>query len=160
MMKYQVGILLIVVTFAATGVADDVPVDTHAEAATELLQIMDAERTMMSGAVAMSDAMIEQNPVLAPYRDVLLEWAGSFMTWEIFGSKLVDLYAESFTEAELMEIAAFYRTPTGRKSLDVMPELMRRGALLGADEARKHTDELEAMIRERAVELEGAPQEP
>jgi hypothetical protein len=34
------------------------------------------------------------------------------------------LYAKHFTENELRDLIAFYKTPTGRKTLAVMPELM------------------------------------
>ena len=42
-------------------------------AATELLSVMNLERTMMGVAVAMADAMIQQNAALQPYREVMLE---------------------------------------------------------------------------------------
>ena len=35
----------------------------------------------------------------------------------------VPLYDKYFTEKELADLVAFYRTPTGKKSLQVMPEL-------------------------------------
>jgi hypothetical protein len=129
------------------------PSETHQQAATELLKVMNLERTMMAGATAMADAMIQQNQVLGPYRDVLLKWAEKFLTWEAFGPKLVALYAESFTEAELRDMITFYKTPTGQKALALMPELMRRGAMLGGEVAKEHTQELEQMVGERAAEL-------
>jgi hypothetical protein len=38
------------------------------------------------------------------------------------------LYDRYFDEQELREIAAFYRTPTGRKAIQVMPQLLHEGA--------------------------------
>lgn len=123
-------------------------------AATELLSVMNLERTMMGVAVAMADAMIQQNAALQPYREVMLEWAGKTMAWKEVGPKLVDIYADSFSEAELREVTAFYRTPTGQKALGLMPELTRRGAMLGSEAAGAHVQELEGMIRARAAEIE------
>jgi hypothetical protein len=37
------------------------------------------------------------------------------------------LYDASFTEAELREIVAFYRSPAGRKTLESMPILLQQG---------------------------------
>ena len=152
-----------VVLFSTEGVRYSVrdPASSAAdEAATELLLVMDVERMMLGGAAAMADSMIKDNPMLAPYRDVLLEWAGRVMTWEALAPKLVTMYTESFTEPELRDLAAFYRTPAGRKALSVMPELMRRGAMLGGQVATEHMDELQEMLQKRADELEKQPAPP
>ncbi|HZM69481.1 MAG TPA: DUF2059 domain-containing protein [Candidatus Cryosericum sp.] len=130
------------------------------EAATELLLVMDVERMMMGGASAMTDSIIQDNAGLAPYRDVILEWAGKVMTWDALAPKLVTMYTESFTESELRDLAAFYRTPAGRKALSVMPELMRRGAMLGSQVANEHMDELQEMLQKRAEQLEKQPPQP
>jgi hypothetical protein len=58
------------------------PVDTHQEAAKELVALMNLERTMVGGAAAMTDAMIQGNAPLAPYREVIMEWAKGYMTWD------------------------------------------------------------------------------
>ena len=153
-MRYLTSALLLYFLWLPPGFGGELPTGDHAEAAIELLEIMDAERTMMGGATAMTDAMTQQNPMLMPYRDVILTWAESFMTWEVFGPKLVNLYTEAFSEDEIEALIAFYQTPTGQKSIDLMPELMSRGAMIGAEEAQKHQAELETMLRERAAELE------
>jgi hypothetical protein len=152
-----------VVLYSTEGVRYSVrdPSSSEAEeAATELLLVMDVERMMLGGAAAMADSMIKDNPMLAPYRDVLLEWAGRVMTWEALAPKLVTMYTESFTEHELRDLTAFYRTPAGRKALLVMPELMRRGAMLGGQVANEHMDELQDMLQKRADELEKPPAQP
>jgi hypothetical protein len=53
----------------------------------------------------------------------------------------VPLYDKFFTEQELRDLIAFYRTPTGRKSLQVMPELLaesmqQAAAILGPQISR------------------------
>jgi hypothetical protein len=42
-------------------------------------------------------------------------------------SVYVPLYAEHFSEQELGEVVAFYRTPTGRKLVRVLPVLVQQG---------------------------------
>lgn len=153
-MKYAILALLFWLCIGFSPVAADSPSTSHQEAATELLKLMDVEASMLSAASAMTDAMIQQNPTMEPYRDVLLDWAGSFMTWETFGPKYVALYVDVFTESELRELIGFYKTPTGKKALALMPELMQRGMALGAEVANEHSGELEEMIRERAAQLE------
>lgn len=41
--------------------------------------------------------------------------------------KMARIYAETFTEQELADMLAFYQSPTGRKVVEKLPELSRRG---------------------------------
>ena len=129
-------------------------------AAAELLHVLGIERNMMAGATAMIDVQVRQNPLLSPYRDVMLKWAGSFMTWDAVSGQLIDLYAQTFTEAELKELTAFYKTPTGQKALTELPGLMQKGAAIGADLGKAHTPELEKMIRDRQEEIQKSLEKP
>jgi hypothetical protein len=145
--------LLIIGTSYMASAEAEIPESTR-RAAIELIDLMDIEMQMMSGATAMADAMIQGNPMLAPYRDVLLTWAGNIMTWEAVRPKFVAIFVDVYSEKELHDIAEFYRTPTGKKSLSVMPELVRRQALVGSELAQEHLPELRRMIEARAAELE------
>jgi hypothetical protein len=71
-----------------------------------------------------------------------------------FETEMVNLYAEAFSDSEMDELLAFYRSPLGQKALARMPELMRRGAEVGSRIAKQHTPELEEMIAKRKKELE------
>lgn len=46
---------------------------------------------------------------------------------QVIESVYVPLYDASFSSAELEEILAFYRTPTGRKVVDVLPRVYQQG---------------------------------
>ncbi len=150
----RVILATVLLLVAAAPSAADEAADSHRTAAAELLVLMDADSQMMGGAQAIADTMLQQNPTLRPFRDVLLEWATRYLTWEKFEVKLVDMYVDVFTESELREMIAFYNTPTGRKSVEMGPTLMQRGAMLGGEVASEHAAELEAMIEARANELE------
>jgi hypothetical protein len=47
------------------------------------------------------------------------------------------LYAEKFTAEELKSVADFYRSPTGSKFIQVMPELIQAGAQIGMKYSQK-----------------------
>jgi hypothetical protein len=159
-MRLRIELIAIVSCFAFASPAVAEPSAGQRDAATELLRAMGLERTMLAGATTMVDMQIQQNPTLGPFRGVLLKWAERFMTWEAVSPQLIDLYADRFTESELKELVAFYRTPTGQKALVEMPSLMQKGAGIGVELAKKHAPELEQMIRERAQELKKATQKP
>jgi len=147
-----VATLLIIGTSYVASTDTEISESTR-RAAIELIDLMDIEMQMMSGATAMADALIQGNPMLAPYRDVLLEWAESIVTWETVRPKFVAIFTDLYSEKELRDIAEFYRSPTGKKSLSVTPELVRRQALVGSELAKDHLPELQRMLEARAAEL-------
>lgn len=46
---------------------------------------------------------------------------------QLLESVYVPLYDQSFSTQELQEIVVFYRTPTGRKVVEVLPRLLQQG---------------------------------
>jgi hypothetical protein len=155
-MKRLTVLTLLVLALFPLGVWATGPEESHRQAAKELLQTMDLEHTMLSGANAVLDAQAQSNPALAPYRDVIQKWMGKYLTWDTVGQRMIDLYTQEFTEAELRDIIAFYKTSTGKKALTRMPALLQQGMELGMEIAQQHKTELEEMIKARREELEKA----
>lgn len=54
----------------------------------------------------------------------------------------IRIYAKHFTEQELADLVTFYGTSTGRKSIQVMPDLVREGAQIGAEVVGPKIDEV------------------
>ncbi len=69
-------------------------------------------------------------------RAIYEEWFTKDLDQEKMREFTIRLYAEAFTVQELKDIDAFYKTPAGRKMLEVTPELTRKSTQLGAEEAR------------------------
>lgn len=51
----------------------------------------------------------------------------------VMNDAYVRIYAKYFTTAELEELVRFYTSPIGRKSLEVMPDMMREGMQAGSE---------------------------
>ena len=49
---------------------------------------------------------------------------------------MVDLYAENFSVEEIEGIVEFYRTPMGKKFLEITPALTKSAAQIGMVEAQ------------------------
>lgn len=62
-------------------------------------------------------------------------------------NKVADIYARTFTEAELRDATAFFGSATGQKFLDKQPELMQQGAVLGQSLVAARRAELEALSK-------------
>ena len=129
--------------------------------ARELLEVMQMMRVIRAGNVAMVESQTAANPAMAPFKDVLLAWAEKHLTWDVMAPPMSAAYAELLTEPEMRELIAFYRTPAGRKVVEVTPELTQRGAKIGADIAQRYMPQLQEMIQARANELtRSAPAKP
>ena len=148
-----IGLPLLVLVGAAPKPA---PVSPHEQAAREVLRLVDGKDLAMGGAEAML-AMILQDPDKSPYRDVVRSWFEKVFSEAEIESDLVKIYMERFSEKELREMAAFYKTPAGRKSIAAMPDLMQQAAEIGVTRAREHGYELDDMIETAKEERENQP---
>jgi len=66
-----------------------------------------------------------------------------------FLGKIVPLYAKHFTEAELDELLAFYRSPIGRKTNETMPGLMQESMELVATESQSSIPKIKERVTEK-----------
>lgn len=136
------------------------PSGSHRAAAAAMLEEVGMQRVLTDAIDLAMRAQIEANPMLQPYEGVMREFLGRYMSWEALREPLIQMYAEAFTEKELKQITKFYRTPAGKKSAQITPELMARGSALGQQQVLAHQGELMEMIQRRAIELgqdAGAP---
>ncbi len=114
----------------------------HNAAVQELFGEMKLKTELQRLPDAKINSEISRNPGLAPFRDVMVNWLKKYLTWDAMAPQLTKLYAETFSEAELKEMAAFYKTPTGQKAMAKMPELTQRSAIICAQIGQAHSDEL------------------
>lgn len=125
-----------------------------------LLRAMNMEETLRAAARVSFDQMIEQNPTMEQFRDVMTAWLEKHLSWTGMGPQMVQVYAEMFTDPELEAMLTFYRSPAGLRLAALTPELSRRGAAIGAAVATEHAPELQAMIQARMAELQGSAAPP
>ena len=116
------------------------------------LQLLEAMR--MPDQVAASIATVvatqtRQNPDLPGLGEVLREFLSRYVTWDAMKDEYAELYAGAFTEEELREMTAFYRTPAGQKLARSTAQLTRLGAELGERTMRAHSAELDQLIAQR-----------
>lgn len=135
-------------------VAQDFSAD-HLQAAEELLVLTDTEATMEAAMDEMLRVQLDQNPGLAPFEGVMRDFFDEHLSWESVKDELIVLYADTFTEDELREIAAFYRTPVGQKAIATLPRLMAQGMQIGQRSVQENLPELERRVQARMKELEG-----
>lgn len=146
-------ILAVAALLAVAAPAAAQPSASHRAAAVEVLEASGSRETYLRGMeLGMQEGgMGEMSPALqAAVREVL----NDLFRWEELQPPFVDLYTELYTEAELRQIAALYRTPAGRLLVAKGPELAMGSQAIVQARLAEVMPEMMARIM-AAVEAEG-----
>lgn len=133
---------------------------SHRAAVEELVRIMQIEELSARSMEQLLQSQLEQVPAMEPYRETLRAFYAEHLGWASLKDDYIALYQSAFDEAELRELSAFYKTPTGQKLLERLPQLIQDGAAIGVRRLQAHMPELQQRLLQRSSELEagaGAP---
>jgi len=119
---------------------------SHRQAAETLLLVLGVDKSLPQIATQMLDNQLKQHPQLAPQREVLQRFLTTYFTWESVKEDTISAYTHEFTEQELKQLTAFYKTPLGRKASDKLPKLAFVAAEIGLNHVQEHQAELRQMI--------------
>jgi hypothetical protein len=125
------------------------PTPGQTKAATELMQVMHADKTLRDAISASIDAQIQTNPAMAPYRTAMQQFANKYVTWDAIGAQLTAVYAQVFTESELKELIAFYKSPIGQKLASQQATLAAQSQAISLAVLQAHQADLVALLRQQ-----------
>lgn len=111
-------------------------------AAEDMLVAMDGQAQYEAALRTTMDAQLAADPSLEPFRDVMLGFFQDFVSWDRVKGDYARVYAERFSEPELRELAAFYRTPVGKRFAEESAELGGELALINMRLVEANQDEL------------------
>jgi uncharacterized protein len=129
---------------------------SHREAAMDLLVAMRVPETLQASMNAALQSQLQGNPQMRAVEPVLRDFLAKYITWDALKDQYADIYANAFSEDELREMAAFYRTDTGQKLARLTPALLRQGIELGDRAVQQHLPELQQMIEQRLTTAQPA----
>jgi uncharacterized protein len=133
------------------------PLSSHEAAARELVRLTQAAGTAEAASNSMISMMSRQNPEMMKYQDVFQAWFKKIFSEGDLEGEIAKLYTEYYSEKEIKELLAFYRSDLGKKMLKVMPEFSQKSMMLGAKRAEARTEELKDMLREEMKRRESLP---
>lgn len=122
------------------------PSPARMRAAEELMAAMDMERNYARTVDAMVEQQKTQNAVIAQHEAEFRAFFERYMSWEQIEPEYIRLYAETYTEDELHQLAAFYRTPLGRRLMETLPQVGARSAEITQRRVMVHMPELISQI--------------
>ena len=149
MKNIKIIFLAVLLSYSFTSFANS---EAEVEAA-KLMKVMNMDKVMNDSMSNMVDIQIQQQPTLAPFKSVMMKFFQKHMSWESLEFEFIYMYSQAFTAKELKELTAFYETPTGKKTIEKMPQLMAQGAQIGSARVQENMAELEAMIKEESERL-------
>jgi uncharacterized protein len=93
---------------------------------------------------------LQQNPALAKdLNEITVQMRADLAPrFEEITSEVAKLYAAHFTEAELKEVLAFYKTPVGMKLIAEQPKVGEEGLKFAQDWANQLSDQVTAKMRD------------
>jgi uncharacterized protein len=129
--------------------------------ASELVDVMQLGPHWREQLAQSVDAQVQINPSLAPFKDVFAQFFDKYAGWTSVRAEFVSIYATNFTEQELHDLIAFYKSPTGQKAISVVPTIQARAQAIGLKLVQQHQAELTDAIRQKlaqqAAQGGGAP---
>ena len=124
--------------------------------AENLLNMMGMKDALEQSIEQTLQVQMQQNPTLVPFKNVMMQFFQKHMSYESLKPDMVQIYANAFTASELKELIAFYRTPTGKKTIEKMPQLMSQGGQIGAKRVQDNIQELQQSIKEEAERIKNS----
>lgn len=131
--------------FASVGFAQT---DSHTQAVNELMEVMNMKQQMEESAERMFELQAKQMPQIAQYKDIMLDFFNKYINWETIGEDIKQVYKNSFTEEEIRDLIAFFKTDTGQKFTTQNPEINQQIAEISQSIVMQHQAELQGKIME------------
>ena len=122
---------------------------SHRKAAENLLIVMEVDKSLPKIAEEVVETQMQQNPQLAPQREVLQRFLNKYLNWASVREDTITAYTHEFTEPELKKLTEFYTTPVGKKANEKMPKLAFIAGQFGLKQAQAHQAELRQMLEDQ-----------
>lgn len=95
------------------------------------------------------ESQLAAKPEMVKFKEDLVLFLKKHASYEALYPHLVDLYAQTYTAQEMVELTRFYNSPIGQRTLEVMPELLSKAQQLGLQRVEENKAELVDMVIKR-----------
>jgi hypothetical protein len=154
-MKKIVAAAILALCLASPGFAEDTP--AKLALAKELIQVSGAE-ALLGSSDMMVDAIVQQVKKSAPGIDndaieALKKIAKEEYTSSVPGmlDNSAKIYARHFSEGEMHDMIAFYKSDTGKRVVAEMPALMRESMQMSVEISQRIVQRFIQYMQERAT---------
>src|SRR5262245_17482812 len=82
---------------------------SHRKAAENLLLVMEVDKSLPKVVAQVVETQMQQNPQLAPQREVLQQFLTKYVNWESVKEETITAYIQEITEHELKKLIEIYK---------------------------------------------------
>jgi hypothetical protein len=120
---------------------------SHFKAAEDFMVALQMEQNINDGISQMVDMQIEAKMIPANKKEAYKAFLSKYMNWNVLKKDYLQIYISHFSEAEMKDLAAFYRTPIGIKAAKNQNELNAKISKIGQDNVQSHMAELMQLMQ-------------
>jgi hypothetical protein len=120
--------------------------DSHRLAVIELLELTRMQQKIDASVENVVALQLQQAPAMRAHEAKLRSFLEKYIGWAGMKDELIVMYQQAFTEAEINEMNAFYGSPTGRKMIQRLPQLIQERDRLAMERLQAHIGELQELI--------------
>ena len=121
----------------------------------ELMETLRIEQTIIDGGEAnfpmVAQSLADQNLTekeMGEVKDAFMVYMEKLARDEEFLEKTIAIYKQNFTNEEIKELTAFYKTPLGKKTLEKLPAITGEVMLLSQKIAQRHIGTFQTALAE------------
>ena len=150
--------LVICIALALPAFADDASKTAKIQELFQLTHVDQIQKQMVQQMRSMVSTQVantlpksippETSREIAQDEDHMFDVIMSRVGWATLAPKMVQIYAETFSEDEIDAILAFYKSPAGQAFLDKMPTLMNKTMAITQENMQAIMPEIQRMSKE------------
>lgn len=95
----------------------------------------------------------EEEPILNAYMEKIAKAMQEEMSWKKMEGPMIDIYLKHYTEKEIQDMLAFYRSDTGRSMVEKMPAVMSDSMVVSQQMMQGFMPKIQVLSQELAADL-------
>ncbi len=116
-------------------------------AANKLFDAMSLKEVYANIVNASTMSLVRREPRLKSVEDKIHSFYSKYIGWSAVKDDMAKIYAKYYTANDLNELAKFYQTDLGKKTLKMLPKISRDGRTLGIKKVMSHQKELQDIVQ-------------
>jgi hypothetical protein len=110
--------------------------------------VMNQMKSNMTGKMPGVDLPPDRAKKMDEMQDKMAKLMRDAMSWDKLKADFIKIYSEAYTEKEIDDLLAFYRSPTGRAMIAKMPQLMAQSMAVAQQHVATIMPEIQKLVRE------------
>jgi len=108
---------------------------------------------MMQGMGQQLQVKPEEQAIFTAFRTKMFTAMKEEMNWQKMKAPMIEIYLKHFSEQEISDMIAFYKTPSGQSMIKKLPAVMTDSMMMGQNMMKNFIPKMQVMSAELKAEL-------